>query len=161
MEGARLYMTHYTMQQWQAYIQGGEHDRASMDSHLLECVYCTENYLTVIEELQDYLPKVPNITTFTKGVLDQIELLPNNNILNRQHLTNKKWYTNMFFHYTVAASLTLILVGSGIFDQMFDRVSQISQDTEQDQLTSVADQLTNKAGKWLDALPAKQKEGKP
>jgi hypothetical protein len=163
LEGGRLRMTHYTTQQWQAYIQGSELGRASMDTHLLECDDCTEIYLIALEELHDYLPQLSNIKAFTEGVLDQIGQLPNNNIITHQHMSNKKWYTNMFFHYTVAASLTLVLVSSGIFDQMLDRVSEISQDTEFSQNSNLSDKLTNKAGQWLDSIPAKhlKKEGKP
>lgn len=154
-------MTHYTMQQWQAYIQCGEFDRTSMDTHLLECDNCTEIYIEALEELHEYLPQLMDRTAFTEGVLAQIGSLPNNYSRTHQPISNKKWYTNTLFHYTIAASITLVLVGSGIFDQMLDRVSQISQDTEQAQKTIVSDQLTNKAGKWLDAIPTMKKEGKP
>lgn len=156
-------MTHYTVQQWQAYIQGDELDRASMETHLLECDACTDMYVLALEELNETLPQLTNITAFSDGVLERIKSLPDYNTQNIQLLTNKRWYTNMFFHYTIAASLTILLVGSGIFDQIFERVSQISENTEQAQKTTVSDQLTNKAGQWLDAIPAKhvKKEGKP
>ncbi|MEX2414581.1 MAG: hypothetical protein WD424_00440 [Paenibacillaceae bacterium] len=156
-------MTHYTIQQWQAYIQGGEFDCTSMDTHLLECDDCTEFYLVALEELHEYLPELTNITAFTEGVLERIGPLPKYKPITQQPIANKKWYINTLFHYTIAASLTLVLVGSGIFDHMVDRVLQISQETEQAQKTSVSDQLTNKAGKWLDSIPAKhvKKEGNP
>ncbi|MEX1029406.1 MAG: hypothetical protein WDZ91_05070 [Paenibacillaceae bacterium] len=151
-------MTHYRIQQWQAYIQGGEVDRASMDAHLLECDDCMEIYLVSLEELQEDLPQLTDITLFADVVLEHVRLLPKRNI---KRLDKRRWYTNTLFHYTIAASLTLLLVSSGLFNQMLDRVSQLSQDTEQAEQMSVSDQLTNKAGKWLDAIPTKKKEGKP
>ena len=154
-------MTHYTIQEWKAYIQGDELDRALMDTHLLECEHCSEIYLVAVEELHEDLPQLMNIEAFCHEVIRKIELLPKKNTHINKHTTNKKWYTNTFFHYTVAASLTIVLMGSGIFDQMFDRVSQISHSTEQAQKTTVSEQLTNKAGQWLDAIPTKKKEGKP
>jgi len=154
-------MTHYTIQEWKAYIQGDELDRALMDTHLLECEHCSEIYLVAVEELHEDLPQLMNLEAFSNAIIEEIKLLPKNNTNEYRHTNNKKWYMNMFFHYTVAASLTLILVSSGIFDQMFDRVSQISHSTEQAKKTTVSEQLTNKAGKWLDAIPTKMKEGKP
>ncbi len=156
-------MTHYTDQQWKAYIQGDELDRASMDTHLLECDACMDIYLIVVEDLHELLPEITNITAFSEGVLQHIKSLPTYSTKHSQPMTHRRWYTNMFFHYTIAASLTILLVGSGIFDQIFDRVSEISENTEQAQRATVSDQLTNKAGQWLDSIPAKQvkKEGKP
>ncbi len=156
-------MTHYTLNQWQAYIQGDELDRASMDNHLLECDACMEIYVIVLEELNEILPQITNIKAFSDKVFTEIKSLPYKNTITQQAQSNKRWYTNTFFHYTIAASLTILLVGSGIFDQMFERVSQISQQTEQAQKSMVSDPLTNKAGQWLDAIPAKhaKKEGKP
>jgi predicted anti-sigma-YlaC factor YlaD len=151
-------MTHYRIQQWKAYAQGGGVDRTSMDAHLLECEDCMELYVVSLEEVREDLPQISDITHFTERVLEQIQFLPKHRI---KRLDHRRWYSNTLFHYTIAASLTLVLVGSGTFNQMIDRVSQISQDTEQVHQISVSDQLTNKAGKWLDAIPTKKKEGKP
>lgn len=155
-------MTHYSMQLWQAYIQGDEVERAAMDDHLQECDECMEMYVLCLDELQSYLPQLTNPIDLMDGVEEQIQATRAEvNLEQSRTITPKRWYTHPLFHYTIAASITFVLVSSGMFNHILDRVSQITEDTEQAEHISVSDQLTNKAGKWLDAIPNKKKEGKP
>jgi predicted anti-sigma-YlaC factor YlaD len=161
LEGGRLLMTHYSMQLWQAYIHGDEFERDSMDNHLQECDACLGMYVLCLDELQTSLPQLTSPIDFVDGVQEQVQLLPVVNPKQSRTITPKRWYTHTWFHYTIAASLTFVLVSSGMFNHILDRVSQLSEDTEQAEHISVSNQLSNKAGKWLDAIPTKKKEGKP
>jgi hypothetical protein len=161
LEGGRLFMTHYSLQLWQAYIHGDEVERDSMDNHLQECDECMGMYVLCLDELQVSLPQLMNPIEFMDRVQGHVQFKSECNSKPPRTIIPKRWYTHTWFHYTIAASITLVLVSSGMFNQILDRVSQLTENTEQAEHISVSNQLKNKAGKWLDAIPNKKKEGKP
>ena len=132
-------MTHYTFEQWLSYIKGDEIDRQPMDDHLYDCNDCMETYLLATEQLAKILPPMQmDVQEFTKKIYSDIQAVSNQVEQTRAHTHSKfiekhksnHWYTNVIFHYTIAASITIILMSSGLFQQMFNQVSDISRDAE-------------------------------
>ena len=152
-------MTHYTKEQWMFYAKGNEIDREAMEAHLLQCDACMDIYLFAVDALGSELPELDNVGLFISQI--QIE-----SKLDRQpHVQPIKvsWFMKPIFQYTIAASITILLVGTGAFQLMFDRFSDIHREAASGS-SGFSEQLTDQTSQWLDAIPAKKltkKEGRP
>ena len=145
-------MKHYTTDQWYAYTLGSEENREVMDDHLLVCEACLSLYLSTVEDVADSMPALPDVTAFSEGILKKRS--PSKTVHKRS--------LRPFLQYAIAASITIILVSSGVFQQLFDRYSDLNRDSADRSEPAISQQLTEKAGQWLDSLAMKQqkKEGK-
>lgn len=102
-------MSHYNEQQWRDYITS-EKANPTMEKHLLTCDTCLTTYLQVSSEQSDHAFS----DDFTTTILSSVTKMD----LYEKKEVKPKWYDSTIFHYTMAASLTLILVSSGFFSSM-------------------------------------------
>jgi translation initiation factor 2B subunit (eIF-2B alpha/beta/delta family) len=155
---------HYTEEQWHVYAVGAEMDRESMDGHLNECERCIELFMQVIEANSDQLPKLSDTSQFSADIADHIKVRAKTNPsrVTLRTISRYKWFMKPAIQYTIAASLTILLVGTGAFQQLIHSLSQLSSEAEQGTKTVISIQLTEKADRLLDSIPAKypkKKEG--
>lgn len=155
---------HYTEEQWYVYAGGTGTDRESMDAHLYECERCTALYMQVIEAISDQLPKLPDINPFSAHIGERIEASAKTNPASAASRIRPryKWFMKPVIQYTIAASLTILLVGTGAFQQLIHSLSQLTSEAEQGTKTVISVRLTEKADRLLDSIPAKypnKKEG--
>lgn len=109
-------MSHYNEQQWRDYIKL-HGDNPIMEEHLLTCDTCLATYLQVSSEQSDHQFQ----DDFTSNILSTVTKMD----LYEKKEVKPKWYDSTIFHYTMAASLTLILVSSGFFTSMAEWSNQI------------------------------------
>lgn len=82
-------MSHYTKKEWLAYIRDElqASERDRYEDHLYHCDQCLQVYMACVEEQTDIMPK-----------------------------PNPQPSRNMFIPYAIAASITLILTSTGVFE---------------------------------------------
>ncbi len=186
-------LTHYSKQQWLAYVLGEEIDRAEMDAHLVDCEACLTAYMAALDQAGDRLPelhdqqafalkvvelvsdRLPELTNQKLSALeaiaqsgDHLPKLPATKAIEQQtgelfqaipaaraQPARRSWYMKPIVQYTIAASITIVLVGSGMFNQLFEGLSDLTRQTEYSEKATISEQLTNQADRWLDSIPNK------
>lgn len=115
-------MKHYSCEEWKAFLLNeGSFDEAEMENHLLECDICSELFLQNIDEnlLQELEASIP--PEFTGRAMRYIERnLPGSR-------KTKTIGNRLLASYAVAASLTLMLMGGGVFENLSGEMSRISR----------------------------------
>ncbi|MDP5275339.1 hypothetical protein [Chengkuizengella axinellae] len=141
---------HFTKQQWLNYIndQVSDTDRLEYEDHLYTCEQCLETYTQSIEDQTLNLPVIEDEPQFTKQVMESIQ--PNK---TKQHFIHKP-----FFQYVVAASITLILMSSGVFERIAMQQDHHRLDESQ-QRTAISEHLTHKVSDFLNEIPTNLRGG--
>ncbi|KAB3530548.1 hypothetical protein [Alkaliphilus serpentinus] len=101
-------MKHYDQKYWKAYTLNiiDEDDRIEMENHLYSCDECMDIYLQHLDEIHE--EEFRESATFTKTVMSSIYQI--------EERKNKVYRFKLFKYYAIAASITLILVSTGVFD---------------------------------------------
>jgi hypothetical protein len=118
--GGRKYMMHYSKVQWQLFVNNEvkEELQEEMQQHLLECDDCMSIYANLIEESSDIEVSIPE--DFTDNIMRQIS--SENMKRTKKRLNQKR--INLFIYYVSAASITLFLTTSGVFQGLYEGFSQ-------------------------------------
>lgn len=154
-------MNHFNLESWMNYAQGSDIDRMVMEDHLSACADCQVLYLEAVEHLGDLLPPLKDASAFALAAVNASSLpadahrsaVPEPTPADKRK--GSGFLSKPIYQYLVAASITLILAGSGAFQQLFELTSTVSRDREAGQRPALAEQWTEKAGAWLDQLPVK------
>jgi hypothetical protein len=96
-----------------------ETGRKAMESHLLECVPCLEAYTAAIETqlAQQAGGQTASVAGTAPGTEDIMAYLTSVLPLPRgSQSVRPTFFRSTLAHYLIAASITLLLVGSGAFD---------------------------------------------
>lgn len=80
-------------------------------------------------------------------------------VLSHKSAPAKPFYQHTLFHYGVAASITIILMSTGVFSQLIHQSNAWSLFTGEKQQRSVTDQLMQKTTALLDQLRPSAKGG--
>lgn len=142
---------HFTKEEWTAYLHGAVIDRSLMESHLEHCAACQMVYVSAIEAQGESLPELADAGKFADEVDKRLKAGA------ARRLKPKSSRAKPIVQYAIAASLTILLVGSGAFQQLFDTFENLSTQMESGTNPAIAERLTDKAGRWLDGLPAMNK----
>jgi anti-sigma factor RsiW len=128
---------------WQNYVNNTVVPKVKeeMDQHLAACAACMERLeLAVIESLPALEERFGPPPDVTEHIMQNITPRPKAAPRKKRHLTS-------FAHYGIAASIALVLMGSGFFDHITAVASQSGAVTEHsDQLL---DQAVKTANDWL------------
>lgn len=158
-------MNHYTLDDWLKYVAGSEIDRTAMEAHLSECDACFALYLEALDRAGDALPSLPDAVSFAQVAVNAVRTYTASEqstaAITVTKRINRGWLSKPIIQYVIAASITLVLVGSGAFQQLFEHYISVSRETQTGNAPARTEQWTEKAGEWLDKLPVKQgwKEG--
>ncbi|MEK5061239.1 hypothetical protein BK126_11765 [Paenibacillus sp. FSL H7-0326] len=143
-------MNKQEQQDWKRYIQGElpEHEREAMDKRLLEDQEALESYLAVLEHTSD--TGLRDAEAFEKQVMSHIEheCKKLQSSSSGRNIQFKKWLNHKLVHYTLAASITLLFLSTGVFDRMLP--GQLNVDSGDKQPYS--EQMVRKATHWLDEI---------
>lgn len=79
--------------------------------------------MEMLDELQEDLPSLENSSIFTERVMaDWASMTESSAALEQvtveEGVRRYRWYEKTIFHYAVAASLTLLIMTSGMFDKL-------------------------------------------
>ncbi|MFD1138727.1 hypothetical protein [Paenibacillus urinalis] len=143
-------MNKQEQQDWKRYIQGElpAHEREAMDQRLLEDHEALETYLSVLEHISD--TGLRDAEAFEQQVMSHIEreYKQLQSSSSRRNIQFRKWSNNKLVHYTLAASITLLFLSTGVFDRMLP--GQLNMDSGDKQPYS--EQMVRKATHWLDEI---------
>lgn len=139
-------MNHRSKVEWLHYVNDEltETTRTEYEEHLYNCETCMDVYLQIIEESSHVLPDVEDEESFTDAIMSQIEK-------QRTHFhpvkTSKKklaFYQHTTFHYLLAASLTVVLMTSGVFQSLTNYVDEVQKTTISEESPSITEQIMNR-----------------
>lgn len=150
LEGGGLLLKHLTLEDLQKYTQNTmpEEIRDEIEDHLFSCDDCLGIYMTLVNE--ESLPELNN-SNFTDEVMSKI---PN------VHTKQGKKSNAIFFHYVIAASVTFLLMTSGVFQSMLGISSVMAESSVKSQETSVTQNIMDRALTLLEKVERPQKEEK-
>ncbi|MBO8172498.1 MAG: hypothetical protein H0Z33_11455 [Bacillaceae bacterium] len=122
---------------WKDYVAGQTDPRISriMEEHLLECDACLSRYTTLCEQNPASEPPVSFAEQVMESVREIDKPVPQATRSSVFASTRKK----LILHYTIAASITILLTSTGLFHDMVKTV----QATENTLTINLDDQKSN------------------
>lgn len=145
-------MSHFGYEQWVAYVNNevDETTREAYEHHLFTCEECLGVYMQAVESQADTLPELSD--EFTDKVVEYV--IPKQNKQKSRSLFKKS-----FFHYVIAAAMTIILMSSGIFGQLAQVASNYEEKAETEQNQSLTEELVDKTLSFIQVIE-RNKEAK-
>jgi anti-sigma factor RsiW len=141
---------HFEYEEWVKYVQGevDEDVRYMYEQHLATCDLCLNRYIEALENNEDVFPELSK--QFTDDVVNYV----------REHTKPKQQArkNQSFFHYVIAAAMTLVLMGTGVFGELAQLAGSIEQKAEEPS-ASFTDELMNKTLSFLEIFE-RNKEAK-
>lgn len=133
---------------WKAYIRGElSPDRTErLDQLLQNDDAMFQAYMTELMTSQDELPALHDEERFADDVLSALPA----KVQSRTNQEHRKRWQNPLVHYVIAASITLLLLGGGVFDLLSAGANAAVQRQAGD--ASLSDQLMQQATKWMERI---------
>lgn len=153
-------MDHVNHEQLLYFIQNELSDkrRDEIEDHIYSCDLCLEVYMNQVEQSENLLPGIVNIEEFTERTLDQIKV--DKKISDLKTGNNKKtWYQHTLVHYGFAASFTLILMTSGVFQSISGIPSTVEAAPMKQEDQSISKNLMDRALTWIAVFEPKENKG--
>lgn len=150
LEGGRM-VSHISEEQWQAYLDGEmeQEESQQLEYHLYECDLCLHTYMDVVAQQ----PNIPEWSG-TKEWVDHLIETESAKIKQKNdretkhkdgfHIEPKK----LLLSYTIAASITLLLMGLGVFEALLVQTDTSISLQEESYSEKTVQWVTN----WLDAV---------
>ncbi|WP_339319905.1 hypothetical protein [Paenibacillus sp. FSL R10-2734] len=145
-------------EQANAYIEGqmDEAIREEWERLLLEDEETFNSYVGMLDELQEDLPSLENSSAFTERVMGDWAKMTESSAALEQVAVEEggriyRWYEKTIFHYAVAASLTLLIMSSGMFDKLLTGQMELIV-PKKDNSPSFSEQVIQATSGWLDQL---------
>ncbi|TCJ03225.1 hypothetical protein [Cytobacillus praedii] len=153
-------MMHYSEQEWMKYVKNelDKDVREEYENHLYSCDQCLESYLMAVEAEEAELPMISNEADFTTLVMAQIADVKRETA--QKSLIGKKKksiYQSSFFHYSIAAAVTILLMTTGVFQSITQYAENVQNPNLQEE-PSMTQGLVDKTFAWMDSLEGKTKE---
>ncbi|WP_028609498.1 hypothetical protein [Paenibacillus harenae] len=170
---------HVTLEEMKHYVQGllAEPERERIDQRLVECEACLALFMTVNgSEEAGAGGGLPDMLQLEQRVVSR---LMNEQRLERERKTASEqlivshakasrrgtWLQHPAVQYTIAASVTLMLLGSGTFAAFSQRLEErdllesrahhpVANSPITGQAESWSDRMVSQTGSWLDGLQA-------
>lgn len=108
-------MEHFSCDEWYDFAAGliSEDKKQIMEEHLLQCDTCLEIYTTALTRTSDLSPEFSS-PEFTHKVMKEVLSYENCKASTKNNARNN--FHRTFMYYVAAASITLVLTASGIFN---------------------------------------------
>jgi len=147
-------MKHYSMDEWKKYVNDelGQDLRVQYETHLYQCDQCLDIYLQAVAEAETILPVMSDEAEFTDSIMALITE-------DKQRQSKKKRFLqSSLFHYSIAAAMTLVLMGTGVFQSIAQYTSELQNMGFQGKSVSMTEKIVDKTFTWMDSLEMKNKE---
>lgn len=146
-------------EQAKAYLEGQDIDMDTdeWERVLLEDESTLTAYMDMLDELQEELPSLENSSAFTERVMVDWAELQGASVDIAQAVGKEegprryRWYEKTVFHYAVAASLTLLIMSSGMFDKLLTGQMELIV-PKKDDSPSYSEQIMHATSGWLEKL---------
>lgn len=149
-------MEHYTKEQWQQFRKEecSKEIYRKMEEHLTECDLCLSIFLGLIDEQEIVTANDLLSPDFARQVMKKVQ--GHKCPVNKK----KKWFNektkSMVVYYMAAASITLIFVGSGIFQTFVEKgtdaqIGRIGSKIINDKKLyfDISGEVANRASVWI------------
>lgn len=161
-------MKHYSKSQWLQYKKGllAPALLLKMEEHLVQCDVCMQSYLSLIAK--EEITRAAGLLSpgFSSGVMMQIRAIPQSaptrKILSPASGIRGERRKNLLIYYTAAASITLLFMGGGLFQNLVDTGREAMAYTARPQVEtqrSVSldwpDKVVSKAAQWIKDFEGK------
>jgi anti-sigma factor RsiW len=170
-------MRHFTINEWQLYVENElpQDDREQAEDHLYSCDHCLDLYLQAVAQCESVLMDLQHMEDMTDLVMDQIQqinLVGNEQQVQRLEREKKPikfsppkskvvpFFQTTFFHYTLAAIATIVLMMSGVFQNISTYTESVQSSSIHKKAPSVTEGIVNKTFSWLDSFESDYKEAK-
>jgi hypothetical protein len=145
-------VSHYSASEWEQYVEGTlqEVRQTMMENHLYHCDECLAHYLIAKDQLYLEVPETPehNLDDLLNGIG-----AASVGKKQRTHMISPIW------HYVIAASLTMTLMSSGLFQQAAGAWREAEINLAKKQADSITDTLMDRTLSILDRLQSAKQEG--
>ncbi len=157
---------HFSKDAWLAYVTNRlpAEQREAQEAHLYDCEDCLSIYMTCLADDDLQLPPLENETVFTDHLMQSIANLATD--ISGGHATTephvqpaKRWHRTTIVHYALAAGITLILMSTGMFQQLFLHTAQVAANDSFKQERPFSEKLVQRTVKLLDTLQTSTKGG--
>lgn len=146
-------------EQVKAFLTGQETDldREEWERLLLEDEETFALYMEVMDEVESELPSLENSSAFVERVMEDLagtiaeSTLVEKEAVKEEGTRRYRWYEKTIFHYTVAASLTLIFMSSGMFDKLLTGEMPLVV-PKRDNSPTYSEQMMQATSGWLDQI---------
>lgn len=161
-------MSHFSKEEWTLYIndQLDQAMRESCEDHLYVCEECLGLYLECLERSATALPAIEYEERFIEQTLIAAREAKNltsiehttKNIRKKSQEVHQARRDRSIFHYTVAAVVTIMLMSTGIFQEIVQ--AKLATTAEQVERQPFSEKLMQQAVRVLDAITPSAKGGK-
>lgn len=140
-------MNHLSKEAWVRYVNDElpEATRIMYEDHLYDCEQCMAKYLQAIGESGHLPSDVEDAASFSDDIMNHIKRMPNASETEKSGHKKHPLYKRTVFHYVLAASLTLALMSSGIFQSLINYADEIQKTTVSEESPSITEQIMNRA----------------
>ncbi len=188
------FVVHYSLDFMQRYVSNklSEADRECAERHITACDDCMQRFITAVEledgladlntadwdrveekvisELHEMFPgfeeQVPNSNPTIHSKTSQQSKQPPNQSTDTHSKASRKrsWIQHPITHYVIAASITLLLLASGLFSSFSETLMQIDYEAQKDTYPgswsavetvpteSWSHKMMERTGSWLNGL---------
>lgn len=140
---------------WKKYIRGelGPDQTEALDALLREDDALFQSYMQTLMAIEEQLPVPPESPdVFADRVLSAIRE-PSESMTKTSRPARKRW-NQPAVHYVLAASITLLLLGGGVFDLLSAGAGAVAERQNTD--PSLSERLMERAAKWMDRHNAEE-----
>lgn len=171
-------MKHYTLEQWTRYVREEltSEEQLEYEAHLGSCDQCLERYMQCLELAADSFPVLAEHTgaAMAEAVMQSIgaaatpslyDVVSKPEPVRRQSKPTPSFLRHPVFHYAVAAAVTFLLMGTGVFQSLAERVGSAESNVEasplvqEDNRSSVSQLIMEKTIVMLDSIQPKHERG--
>ncbi|WP_062352767.1 hypothetical protein [Bacillus kwashiorkori] len=151
---------HFLIDEWRQYRNGEVEEKKAekMEEHLYNCDQCLNLYIEATDTILDIA--IQDEMAFTNGVMEQINSLVSieQDREKTRKSRKKNYYRQKWLHYCVAASATLFLMSSGIFDKVASEMISVQEESFQES-KSFTVEIMNKTTGFIDFIMSDEREG--
>lgn len=146
-------MSHYSKQEWKSYISGSmqRDDAEKLEQHLYACDLCLQQYMDSAMQHSD-VPEWQGQDAVMSKVHGKI---------GDDAITADKPYhpfRKLLLPYAVAASITLLLMGTGVFDMLM-QTEELYTNPDLTMQESYSEKAVRAVSGWLDEVLHNPKGG--
>ncbi len=142
--GFNVNVKHMSQEQMNHYLlnQLEQSENSEIEAHLYFCDACLEQYMNGLEQLHQKLPNLPSHNEFTENIIQQLSLKK----------PKRRNQLQPFLHYTIAASIALFLMSSGVFQEITGVASTIEVTSVKQKESSLTHHLLDKALSFIQKI---------
>lgn len=135
---------------WKKYILGelAPEQAERMEILLQKDELMFQVYMQELMRVEEELPTLQDEDLFVESVYSKLPDLPRKQDVSSTGI-RRRW-DHPLFHYTIAASITLLLLGGGVFDRLSDGASEVMRRQSGD--IPLSDQLMERTSEWMERM---------